>query len=380
MGLGGRWGVLAALAFCLLVCGCTGDVDAVTGAGGGAVAEAGSGDVSSPSGDAEGATEESLELPQEGHLRNVRQLTSGGENAEAYFSFAGDRLAFQSTRPPYGCDQIFTMALDGSDVQLVSSGKGRTTCAYYLPDGKRVVYASTHLGSEACPPVPDRSQGYVWPIYESFDLFIADGEGNHIRLTDTPGYDAEATLSPKGDRMVFTSVRDGDLDIYSMKLDGSDVQRLTDEVGYDGGAFYSADGSKIVYRAMKPATPEEEADYKRLLTQGLVRPTRLEVWVMDADGSNKRQVTNLGAAAFCPFFHPDGERIIFSSNHADPKRRNFDMFIINVDGTGLERVTWFESFDGFPMFSADGKQLVFCSNRNNTAPSETNIFICDWVD
>ncbi len=321
-----------------------------------------------------------LALPQERHLRNMRQLTFGGENAEAYFSFGGDKLVFQSTRPPFSCDQIFTMGLDGSNVQLVSTGKGRTTCAYFYPDGEHILYASTHLASADCPPPPDRSQGYVWAIYEGYDIFVTDAQGALKRLTDTPGYDAEATISPTGDRIVFTSVRDGDLELYSMKLDGTDVRRLTHEVGYDGGAFFSADGTKIVYRAMRPRNAEEEADYKRLLAKGLVRPTQLEIWVMDADGSNKHQVTHLGAAAFCPYFHPDGKRIIFSSNHADPRGRNFDLYMINVDGTGLERLTWFESFDGFPMFNPDGTKLVFCSNRNNSRPHETNVFICDWVE
>jgi len=320
-------------------------------------------------------------LEGERHLKNLRQLTFGGENAEAYFSFDEQRLIFQTTRPPHGCDQMYVMDRDGANQALVSSGLGRTTCGYFLPDGRSILYASTHLASPDCPPPPDRSQGYVWAIYESYDIFTKNLKtGEMTRLTDAPGYDAEATVSPRGDRIVFTSVRDGDLDLYSMRLDGSDVKRLTSEVGYDGGAFFSADGSKIVYRAMRPATPEAEKDYKALLERALVRPTALEIFVMDADGSNKRQVTDLGAASFAPFMHPDGKRIIFSSNYGDEKRRNFDLYMINVDGSGLERVTTFDSFDGFPMFTMDGKTLVFCSNRHNAAPHDTNVFMADWAE
>jgi Tol biopolymer transport system component len=308
-------------------------------------------------------------------------LTDGGENAEAYFSFDGGTLVFQSTRPPYGCDQIFTLGVEGGDARLVSTGTGRTTCAYLYPDGEHVLYASTHQGDEACPPVPDHSQGYVWPLYPDYDIYRARLDGSDVvNLTSSPGYDAEATISPKGDRMVFTSVRDGDLDLYSMDLDGENVLRLTDELGYDGGAFYSFDGTRIVYRAHRPEGQDEIEDYQALLEQGLIRPSRLEIFVMNADGTDKRQVTNLGAAAFAPFFHPSGEKIIFSTNYGDPEGREFDLYMIGVDGTGLERITFSEGFDGFPMWAPDGRTFVFCSNRHNSAPNETNIFITTWED
>lgn len=319
--------------------------------------------------------------PKESRLANIRQLTFGGENAEAYFSPDGRRLVFQSTRAPYACDQIFTMSIDGSGVRLASTGKGRTTCGYFLGDAASVVYASTHEAGDACPPRPDYSRGYVWALYPSYDIFVADAKGGRVRrLTSTPGYDAEATVSPDGTRIVFTSVRDGDLDLYSMKTDGSDVRRLTSELGYDGGAFYSADGKWIVYRRSTPEGPEAAARYRRLLADGLVEPRALEIWVMRADGTDKRQVTNNGAANFAPFFHPDGRRIIFASNVGDKDGRNFDLYIANVDESGLERVTYNETFDGFPMFSPDGKKLVFASNRNAKVPGETNIFIADWVE
>ena len=319
-------------------------------------------------------------LPQEVHLRNLRQLTFGGENAEAYFSADGKKLSFQSTRDGRQCDQIYTMNIDGSDVTMISDGTGRTTCAYFLSNGKRVLYSSTHLGSGDCPPRPDFSQGYVWAVYPTFDIFTARLDGSDLKqLTYATGYDAEATISRKG-KIVFTSMRDGDLEIYTMDGNGENVRRLTTELGYDGGPFWSYDGKQIVYRAHHPQTEKDKADYLALLKQNLIRPTTLEIWVMNADGSNKRQVTNNGKANFAPYFFPDGKRIIFASNLSDPKGRDFDLYKINVDGSGLERITYNETFDGFPMFSPDGKQLVFASNRNAKARGDTNIFIADWLD
>ena len=333
-------------------------------------------------GDDSTKTADPLRLPQERHLRNIRQLTFGGENAEAYFSRDDARLTFQSTRPPYACDQIFTMATDGSDVRLVSTGKGRCTCSYYFPDGSRILFSSTHLASPDCPPRPDMSHGYVWALYDTYEIFTARPDGSDVkRLTDSPGYDAEATIADDGSRVVFTSTRDGDIDLYSMKLDGTDVRRLTKDVGYEGGAYFSPDAKKIVYRARYPESDAERAEFKALLAKGLIRPTKLEIYVMDADGSNRRQVTSLGAASFAPYWHPDGKRIIFASNVADPKGRNFDLYIVNADGSGSpERITYNDTFDGFPMFSHDGKRLVFASNRNDKIAGETNIFIADWVE
>jgi Tol biopolymer transport system component len=324
------------------------------------------------------ATGASLVQPGETHLANIRQLTFGGENAEAYFSADGTRLIFQSKRDGARCDQIYTMSIDGSDVAMVSTGTGRTTCSYIYPDGQSIVYASTHAGSPDCPPDPDFSRGYVWPIYDTYDIYRANPDGSDLRpLTSTPGYDAEATIAADG-RIVFTSVRDGDMEIYSMNGDGSDVRRLTHRDGPDGGPFYSADGKQIVFRGRPLQAGPELDDYRALLKKGLWRPTALEIYVMNEDGSNLRQVTNLKAASFAPFFTPDGKQIIFSTNVGDPKGRNFDLYLINVDGTGLERVTYNETFDGFPMFSPDGKQLVFASNRNDARPGETNVFIADW--
>jgi TolB protein len=321
-----------------------------------------------------------LALPQEKHLRNIRQLTFGGENAEAYFSSDGKKLIFQSTRDGRECDQIYTMNIDGSDVRLVSNGEGRTTCSYYFPNGKRILYSSTHLGGRQCPTRPDFSKGYVWAVYPSFDIFTANPDGSDVKqLTDVDGYDAETTISRNG-KLVFTSKRSGDLDIYTMDADGRNVKRLTTELGYDGGPFWSYDGKQIVYRAYHPQAEKEKEDYLALLKQNLIRPTVLDIWVMKADGSGKRQVTNLNKASFAPYFFPDGKRIIFSSNYADPKGRDFDLYSIKTDGTGMERITYNDTFDGFPMFSPNGKKLVFASNRNAKTRGDTNIFIADWVE
>jgi len=317
---------------------------------------------------------------QETRLQNVKQLTFGGQNAEAYFSPDGTKLIFQSTRPPYGCDQIFSMNTDGGDVKLLNSGKGRTTCGFFFPNGKRYLYASTHLAGDACPPAPDRSQGYVWPIYSSYEIFSANLDGSGLkRLTKNPGYDAEGTIAPDGKKIVFTSMRSGDLDIYTMNADGSGTKRLTKEKGYDGGPFFSWDGKTIVYRAYHPKTQEELKEYEALLKQNLIKPTRAEIFMMAADGSNKQQITDNGAANWAPFLHPNNRQIIFSSNLHDPERRSFSLYKINVDGSGMERLTYGARFDSFPMFSRDGKKLVFASTRNAKDTREFNIFIADWI-
>ena len=323
--------------------------------------------------------------PRERHLRNIRQLTSGGENAEAYFSPDGKLLIFQSTREPYKCDQIFTMNVGNpqASLKMVSTGKGRTTCGYFTADGSRIVYGSTHLGSPDCPPVPDRSAGYVWPLYKTFDIFSAKPDGTDIRrLTTANGYDAEATVSPNGRKIIFTSTRDNDIELYEMDLDGRNQRRLTNEPGYDGGAFYSQDSQWIIWRASRPKTDAELRQFRDLLGRELVMPSKLEIMIMKADGTQKKQLTSNGAANFAPYFHPNGKQIIFASNvnSTNPGMPNFDLFLINRDGTGLEQVTFDQTFDGFPMFTNDGKQLVFASNRNPATEGNTNIFVADWVD
>ncbi|MBA2379894.1 MAG: PD40 domain-containing protein [Blastocatellia bacterium] len=318
----------------------------------------------------------------EKRLKNIKQLTNGGENAEAYFSSDSKKLIFHFFFYVRSCYEIYTMNIDGSNVKMVSNGKGRTTCAYFHRGGKRIIYSSTHAAADECPPNPDFSQGYVWPIFPTFDIYSANADGSSpVRLTNSPSYDAEATISPDGKTIVFTSTRDGDLDIYTMDIDGINVKRLTNELGYDGGAFFSPNGKMIIYRAHHPKTEAEIARYKERLAQDLIEPATFEIWVMNADGSNKRQVTKLGAASFAPFVTPDNKSVIFATNYfaKDPRKRNFDLAMINLNGTGLEQVTFNESFDGFPMFSPDGKKLVFASNRNGAKEGETNVFIADWV-
>ena len=315
----------------------------------------------------------------EAHLANIHQLTFGGQNAEAYFSADGSKIVFQSTRGDHPCDQEYVMNADGSGVHRVSNGLGRTTCGYFFDHDRKVLFASTHLASAGCPPPPDYSHGYVWGL-DDYDIFTANTDGTNLRqLTRTPGYDAEAVVSPDGKSIVFTSVRNGDLDIYTMRIDGTHVRQLTHELGYDGGPWFSHDGKKIVYRAYHPSTPEEQAEYRRLFAQHQVRPVQMELWAMNVDGTNRHQITHLGGANFAPFFTPDDRRIIFASNHKDPHGRNFDIFLVNVDGTGLEQVTTHPDFDSFPMFSPDGKKLVWASNRHGTVPHETNILVADWV-
>ncbi len=320
-------------------------------------------------------------LPGESHLRNIRQLTVGGNNAEAYFSRSGTRLIFQrQEQVDAGCDQQYVINTDGTGLRRVSSGLGRTTCGYFYDHDRRILYSSTFRHDPSCPPRPDASQGYVWPL-SHLEIYTARADGSDLRaLTANGAYNAETTVSPDGRRVIFTSTRDGDIDLYTMNVDGSDVRRLTTRVGYDGGAFFSPDGTKILWRAGYPVTAADSADYLRLLRNRLVRPSRVELWIANADGSEPRQITRLGGANFAPSFHPDGRRIIFSSNYENPRSGRFDLFLINADGSGLERVTTFQDFDSFPVFSPDGRKLVWASNRNGRTPAETNIFLADWID
>lgn len=334
---------------------------------------------------------DSIHYAREKHFKNVRQLTFGADNAEAYWSFDGKYISFQSNNKDWGlnCDQIFYMPIEGMNLsrgskpQRISTGMGRTTCAFFMPNGKSILYASTHLGGKDCPKDVERTPGgkYLWPVYESYDIFVADLKGKiKKQFTKSNGYDAEATVSPKGDNIVFTSTRNGDLDLYVMDIDGKNVKQITHELGYDGGAFFSPDGKKIVFRASRFKTEEEKKEYTDYLKQGLVAPTAMEIFTCNVDGSDLKQITHLGKANWAPFYHPSGKKIIFSSNHRGKRGFEFNLFMINEDGSGLEQITYDKVFDSFPMFSPDGKKIIFSSNRNNGGTRNTNLFVADWID
>jgi len=332
---------------------------------------------------------ENLQYDKEKHLKNITQLTFGGDNAEAYFSFDDTKLVFQSNYEKWGldCDQIFYTEIKNSNMKneipkIISTGLGRTTCAYFMPGDTTIIYASTHLENAQCPHVPEKTDGkYVWPIYDSYDIFISDLEGNIVKqLTNEIGYDAEATVSPLGDKIVFTSMRTGDLELFTMDIDGKNIKQVTFQLGYDGGAFFSPDGKKLIFRSSRPKTENEIKEYKKLLNEGLVKPTEMELYTCNVDGSELKQITNLGKANWAPFFHPSGKKVIFSSNHKSKRGFPFNLYMINIDGTELKQITFDESFDAFPMFSYNGKKLVFSSNRNNNGTRSTNLFIADWIE
>lgn len=325
----------------------------------------------------------------EKHLKNLKMLTHGGDNAEAYFSYDGKFATFQSNNTKWGlkCDQIFNLEIEKAandstyKPTMISTGKGRTTCSYFLKNGKHILYASTHKGGDDCPPAPETKGKYLWAVYKSFDIYVTDLKGNITKqLTTSEGYDAEATVSPKGDKIVFTSDRSGDLELWTMDIDGKNQKQITFGLGYDGGAFFSPDGKKIVFRASRPTEEAEVKEYKELLEKGLVAPTTMELYTCNVDGSDLKQVTHLGKANWAPFYHPSGKKIIFSSNHYSKKGYDFQLFMVNEDGTGLEQITNQSMFNAFPMFSPNGKKIIFSSNRNNGGTRDTNLFIADWVD
>ena len=334
--------------------------------------------------------ENTLLYSEEIHIKNIKQLTYNGDNAEAYFSFDDSKLVFQSNNTDWGvkCDQIFitdtnNFSMEINTPNMISNKLGRTTCSYFLPGDSIIIYASTYLSDSLCPIEPKRREDgkYVWPIYSGYDIFTADLNGNILsQLTNYPGYDAEATVSPMGDKIVFTSIRSGDLELYTCDIDGSNINQVTNELGYDGGAFFSNDGTKLVFRASRPKTDNEIHDYKQLLKEGLVQPTKMELFTCNIDGSNMKQITNLGNANWAPFFHPSDEKIIFSSNHKSQRGFPFNLFMIDTTGQNLKQITFDDTFDSFPMFSNDGKKIVFSSNRNNNGTRNTNLFIADWYE
>jgi TolB protein len=313
------------------------------------------------------------------HLNNLKQLTHGGENAEAYWAPDGKRLIFQSSRDDHECDQIYVMNADGSGMHMVSTGKGVTTCGYFLSDNKHILFASTHEAAASCPARPDRSKGYFWAVHPGYDIYLAEDTGKIVKkLTDTPGYDAEATINFKNKQIIYTSMAGGDLDIWTMKEDGSAKKQLTKTEGYDGGPVLSRDGSKMAWRAFHPDTPEKTATYRDLLKQNLTAPMKMELWVANSDGSSAKQITNYGCASFAPTFTPDGKKLLFSSNKNHCDSNDFELFLINLDGTGLEQVSRYGGFTAFPEFAPDGKKIVFISSYQGSTPYEFNVFTAEW--
>jgi len=326
---------------------------------------------------------------QEKHLKNMQKLTFGGDNAEAYFSPNGQLLTMQVSNPKAGipCDQIFLYDLQSKtytsdNLKLISTGKGRTTCSYFMPDGKHILYASTHTASNECPAPPKPRDGkYLWAVYPEFDIFMSDLNGKIVKqLTNSPGYDAEAVVSPDGKKIAFTSTRSGDLELWTMGIDGTNLKQITNGLGYDGGSFFSHDSKKLVFRSSRPKTEKEITEYKALLKDNVVAPTEMEIYTCNIDGSNLKQITHLGKANWAPFFHPSDKKIIFSSNHHSTRGYDFQLYMIDINGENLEQITWESEFNAFPMFSPDGKKLVFSSNRQQNAARETNVFIADWID
>ena len=327
---------------------------------------------------------------EEKHLSNVKQLTFGGDNAEAYFSFDSRKITYQMRNKDKGmdCDQIYYFDLANSNTKdvpptLISTGAGRTTCSYFLPGDSLILYASTHLGNKECPKDPERRPDgkYVWAIYSDFDIFIADLKGGiKKQLTNTPGYDAEATVSPDGKKIVFTSIRSGDLELYTMDVNGDNVKQVTNQLGYDGGAFFSPDSKQLIFRSSRPTTPEDILEYNNLLKEGLVMPTRMSLYTCNIDGKNLRKITDLPNASWAPYFHPSGKKVIFATNYKATRGLPFNLMMVDLDGTNMEQITYDTMFDAFPMFSPDGKKIIFSSNRNNNGSRDTNLFIADWKD
>ena len=313
------------------------------------------------------------------HFENLKQLTTGSSNGESYWSPDSKRIIFQSTRDGGQCDQEYVMNADGSGQHMVSTGKGATTCGYFLSDNQHILYASTHEGNPSCPMPPDHTKGYVWAVHPTFDIYMATLDGKIVKkLTDTPGYDAEATVNFKTHKILYTSMASGDLEIWTMNEDGSGKKQITHAEGYDGGAVFSRDGTKMVWRAYRPDTPEKKAAYEALLKQNLTTPMKMELWLANADGSNAKQITNYGCASFAPTFTPDGKKLLFASNKAKCDSSLFELYLINLDGSGLEQVTDYGKFTSFPEFSPDGKKLIFSSSYQSKSNYEFNLFTVDW--
>lgn len=330
------------------------------------------------------STEEvALANPQETRLEGVRQLTTQGVNRQASFSADG-RSIIWLTRPDERSDfQVAVMPADGGAAQIVAAGAGRRTSPAFAPDGNAILYAapggaagsgasgggtaagdgtesaSAGAAAAAAGTGAEPGAGALWLFDPALDLYRASPSGaSPVRLTDTPGYDAEGSYSWGGAKIVFTSFRDGIGSLYLMNADGGGVQALTNGPGYAGGAQISPDGSRVVYHAVAAAGQQE-----------------LEIFVLDLEGKQARQLTSLGATSCSPCWHPSQQYVIFCSNVND---RDFELYTVRLDGTGLERVTWNPGFDGFPSFSRGGDALLWTSLRRTSEAGQTQIFKANW--
>jgi Tol biopolymer transport system component len=314
----------------------------------------------------------------EDHLTKVTQLTFTGENTQASFSPDNKNIIFQSTRNRLRCDAIFRMHSDGSDISQISSGKGIASSAVISPDNNSIIYSSTQKVDYQCPSKPEYSKAYSWLLYSSYDLFKDElTGGSDERIIKSSSYDGGAVYSPKGDKIIFSSGRTGDLELYIANSDGNNVKQLTNIDGYDGDAVFSRDGKYIVWRASRPKGNDLH-DYRYQLSQGIIKEGKFEIFMMKLAGGKPIQLTNNGATNFSPSFDPNSNNIIFSSNMSQKDGRNYDIYTLNLKTRKLERITYYSGFDGYPVFSSDGKKLLFTSSRNFRYKAEKNIFIVNW--
>jgi len=315
----------------------------------------------------------------EDHLTKIKQLTREGENKKASFAPNNEKIIFQAMRDNLRCDAIYSMKRDGSEINLLSSGKGIAVSAKIAPDNESIIYSSTHKVDYQCPQRPEFSLDYVWSLYRDYDVFVSDSFGGSTkRLTRTEDYDGNASYSPTGNRVVFTSNRSGDLELYLMNSDGSNVKQLTKAVGYDGDAVFSPDGKYIVWRASRPKGNDLD-EYRYQLSQGLLRAGKFELFLLKLGSKRAVRLTNNGATNFSPSFDPQSSKVIFSSNMSQDDGLNYDLYTVDIKTRKLERITYYSGFDGYPVFSSDGKKLLFTSSRNFRYKAETNIFTVDWV-
>jgi len=318
-------------------------------------------------------------------IENVKQLSFQGDNGEAYFNSDDSKVIFQSKRNNNNCDKLYIVDINGNNLTEFVANDGAFTCAYFSLDDRYIFFSSTmHLGSE-CPEIykDPNPRKYIWPLRD-YEIFRYDN-GAVKQLTNYSGYNAETTTHPFEEKVIFTSLRDGDINLFEMDYNGENVKQITSEYGYDGGAFYSPNGENIVWRAWYPTSDEEISMWKNNLAKKFIESVPLDIYVAKNDGSEKQRLTSNGATNWAPSWHPDGKHIVFSSNMDDWREdynaygSNFELYMINIATKTLTRLTNNDTFDSFSVFSKNGKKIVFSSNRDAENPRNTNIFIADIV-